>query len=91
MSASASRVKQFAVAACAYWARPSERTRACYEQSRTGVLEFIHDSTAFALAGEIVAQAQVLPLVEGGTFELAVDRLDCTTRRLITHLERTPR
>lgn len=101
MTASASEVRQFAVAACAWSARQDQRTTNAFAQAKAQVMQaFAGDSSALAVIGQIPSQAaalaqarrhlQVDPLDTSadGSFQRAVQELEASTQRLISLAER---
>lgn len=96
MSASASEVRQYAVAACAWCARQDERTRGAFEQARATIFQaFAGNGTAIDLLGEIKSQAeavtearrylQAYPMDTDADddFQRAVSTLEDSTQQLI--------
>lgn len=96
MTASASEVRQFAVAACALSAREDPRTTSAFTQAKAQVMRaFAGNRPALAVIGQIPRQAAVLadarrhlqtyPLDASAddTFKEAVQQLEASTQQLI--------
>lgn len=97
MPVSASEVRQFAVAACAWSARQDPRTTTAFTQAKAMVMRaFAGNTPAMDVIGQIPSQAAALAKARrllqddpmdtsaDGLFKRAVEELEASTSRLIS-------
>lgn len=101
MTASASEVRQFAVAACAWSARQDPRTTTAFTQAKAMVVRaFAGDTSAMDVIEQIPSQAAAIARAQrllredpmdtsaDGSFKQAVQELEASTSRLISLTKR---